>query len=231
MDIAASSDDIGGGEKGASYMYRIMLVSALFFGLLIAACLQKRRNVPWKIIGLSVLLEIMLCLYMAVLVTALVSKGKYVGLNGTGAALGILIGILVFSKITPVYKRIFFEAYTVVLPLMYGLGKVGCAFAGCCGGLPYNGPFCVHTDKGSAFPIQKLEAVTFLIIFIVSLIVYFKERFDPYVAAIVYSAAKIMLDFLRVGHVDHLITDNQMMCAAILVGFVCVKVMMHFRRG
>lgn len=97
--------------------------------------------------------------------TFMLSKAANYGLNSTGGALGILAGVLIFSKITPQYKSAFFEAYTLVLPLMYGIGKIGCSFAGCCGGLPYNGIMRVHTQSGGAFPIQKLEALVFLLLF------------------------------------------------------------------
>lgn len=203
-------------------MYKIMIASSFILGLPTAAYLQKRKNVPLNIIGLSVALEIPLCLYMAVLMTFLLSKGKNIGLNSTGAALGMLLGAIIFSKITPQYKKEFFISYEIILPLMYGLGKIGCACAGCCAGIPYNGLFRVHTKNGEAFPIQKLEAIVFLLLFAVSIVLYFKKRFNPLVAAIVYSTTKIVLDFLRASHIGHVITSNQIMCAVVMAVFVLI---------
>ncbi|WP_081816928.1 prolipoprotein diacylglyceryl transferase family protein [Butyrivibrio sp. AE2005] len=201
-------------------MYRIMMLSAIFFGFSTASGLQKKKNVPLRIIGLSVVLEMILCMYMSFIGYLVITKGRTIGLNSTGAALGMILGVLIFSKITPQYKKVFFESYVIVLPLMYGLGKIGCAFAGCCAGIPFNGFMRVHTTNGNLFPIQKLEAVVFLLLFAGSLLLYFKDRFNPSHAVIIYCIAKIALDFLRIGHVDHLITTNQIMCAAIMAFFI-----------
>ena len=58
------------------------------------------------------------------------------------------------------------DAAVPVLPLAHAIGRIGCFLAGCCYGLPYEGPFAVYyphhlfglsLDQG-CFPVQPLEA-------------------------------------------------------------------------
>ena len=204
-------------------MYKIMIASGLFFGLLTVACLQKRKKVPGNIILLFVVLDLVMCLYISLLTNYVLTLGKYIRLNSSGAALGMLLGAFIFTKISPQYKKTFIESFVIALPLMYGLGKIGCAFAGCCAGLPYNGFMCVHTNNGNLFPIQKLEALVFLLLFAGSLVFYFKDRFNPLIGSIIYCIAKIALDFLRQAHLYHVITATQVMCVVIIVIFMILN--------
>ena len=198
-------------------MYRIMILASFILGITTSAYLLKKKNVPLRIIAKSLSLELMLCIYLAIFTTYIISGKVRYGLNGTGGAAGMLLGAIIFSLITPQYKYIFWEAYTLVLPLMYGLGKIGCSFAGCCGGIPYNGICHIMTSEGAVFPVQMLEAAVFLLLFALSILAYKKNHFDPLKAAIVYSASKILLDFLRNTHVNRLVSTNQIMCMTIIV--------------
>ena len=201
-------------------MYKTMIASALFFGLLTIAYLQQKRNVPKKIVFLFAVLELIMCLCTSLLTNFVLTKGQYIRLNSSGAALGMLLGAYIFTRITPKYKEVFFESFVVALPLMYGVAKIGCAFAGCCEGLPYDGFMRVHTDKGNLFPIQKLESAVFLLLFAFSIVLYFKKHFNPLVASSIYAIAKIALDFLRYAHLYHVITATQVMCVVIVVLFI-----------
>ena len=53
------------------------------------------------------------------------------------------------------------------------MSKLACFFAGCCYGLPYDGVGCVIYPSGlniSLIPVQLLETVTFMIIFIICIL-------------------------------------------------------------
>ena len=165
-------------------MYRLMILSSFVLGLLSAAFVLRRQNVKPSIIGLSVILEMALTFYMALIITAILSGTKSCGLNSTGGALGLILGVIIFGLITPQYKKDFWIAYTLSLPLMYGIGKIGCAFAGCCAGIHYDGIFHIviyavaktlldflrdtHEDKIiSANQIMCLAIVIILIVYII----------------------------------------------------------------
>lgn len=210
MDVAAEDD--------LRYMYRLMVFLSLFLGIGFASLRCKKKNVPLNIIGFLDMLVIALILYLAIGVAFITSGGKGLGLSATGAALGVTIAVLIMSRITPQYKKQFMDSFFIAMPLMYGLGKIGCASAGCCQGLPYNGLFKVMgRDMEYVFPVQALEAVVFIALFLLAVFADIKERYNPVIAAYIYAFAKIMLDFLRYTHVDHIISINQIMVTAMVV--------------
>lgn len=199
-------------------MYRLMIFLSLFLGIGFAVFRSKRKGVPGNIIGYTVMLSVVLLLSFSIGVTFITSAGEAIGLNGTGAAVGIGLGIFTMAMIAPEYKRELAGSFFMALPLMYGLGKIGCSFAGCCAGLPYHGAFSVTGREGTeVFPIQALEAAVFLLLFLVSIILDIKKRFQPVIAAIAYACTKIMLDFLRDTHVEHIFSQNQIMCLVIVM--------------
>lgn len=198
-------------------MYRLMILTSFVLGLLSAALVLKRQNVKASIIGLSVILEMTFTFYMALIVTVILSGAKSCGLNSTGGALGLILGVIVFGFITPQYRKDFWIAYTLSLPLMYGVGKIGCSFAGCCAGICYDGIFHIATDKGNLFPVQITEVVIFILLYIFSMIIYYKDMYNPFVASVIYAVAKILLDFLRDTHEGRIISTNQIMCLTIVI--------------
>lgn len=200
-------------------LYKLMIILSLGLGLGAAALLQRRRGLSGEIILMSLALNVLLIFHCSLYTTYALSKGTALGLNASGGAFGMILGIFIFSLIKPDYRNIFLESYICVLPLMYGLGKIGCSFAGCCFGMEYH---------GTRFPIQQLEAIVFITAFAVSLILVLKDRFAPLQAGITYSILKILLDFLRDSHTGHIISTNQILCLAIIL--ICLAIDLYFRR-
>lgn len=95
-------------------------------------------------------------------------QGKFAFLTDGGLVFyGGLIGGLLFLPLGMLIsgeKRIelIADAYVPSIPLGHGFGRIGCLFAGCCYGLPYDGIGAVWLiDAGipyPVFPIQLLEA-------------------------------------------------------------------------
>jgi len=196
-------------------MYATMIALSILLGLSTYAFSLMKKSIPGNIVLYSVFLELLISIYLALMMTYILSKGTVYGLNGSGGAAGMLIGTAIIYKIIPQYGKQFFSSCILSLPLMYGIGKIGCAFAGCCGGIGYNGPFHIHSACGNVFPIQAVEAAVFLIIFVISLWFYRNDRFHPLHAAIIYCIMKIFLDFFRETHESQFITANQIMCFGI----------------
>jgi phosphatidylglycerol:prolipoprotein diacylglycerol transferase len=103
---------------------------------------------------------------------------------------------------------------------MYSIGKIGCFLAGCCYGIYYNGPFnVVYNYSYSApaevrlFPIQLLESIVFLVIFI-----YFylnsnkKSNKVLFIGKAIFicGISKFLLDYLRMSHAGQIISVNQL---------------------
>ncbi len=108
-----------------------------------------------------------------------VLKGGFVFYGGL---IGGVLGLLLYCK---QYRLPFFllsDLYAAVLPLGHALGRIGCYFAGCCYGMPYDGPFSVvyfetlgDTPLGiSLFPIQLAEAGALMLLFVILSALYRK---------------------------------------------------------
>ena len=95
------------------------------------------------------------------------------GLSSYGAVIGFIIMLFIYSK---QFKKDFITMLKLIipsLPLIYGLSKIACFISGCCYGIEYDGIFSVTYNYSSSapngislFPIQIVETVVFLLIFI-----------------------------------------------------------------
>lgn len=191
-------------------MYRLMILLSLVAGLIISTLILRKKQVPLQLIVLSLLLVSVLGLQFSLGMTLILYKGQEFGFNGTGGALGLILGVMIFSFITPAYGRAYQTAYLTALPLMYGISKIGCSYAGCCYGFAYAGPFAViYSDGISRLPNQLIEVTVFLLLFVVEIRLAVTDRFRPVPAAVTFLILKLLLDFLRDTHLEHLISANQ----------------------
>lgn len=94
-----------------------------------------------------------------------IAAGDWRCLNGGGLVFygGLLGGIgfaFLGSRLAKEEISNFEDAIVPAIPLGHAFGRVGCFFAGCCYGIPYDGPFSVHFPQleSAVFPIQLLEA-------------------------------------------------------------------------
>ncbi len=135
-----------------------------------------------------------------------VLKGGFVFYGGL---LGGLLGLWIYVKQFHMRFLQFAEVYATILPLGHAFGRVGCFFAGCCYGIPYEGPLShmYHISIGNTpigvalFPVQLLEAMCLLILFFCLLIVYLKsgkrQSNIPVYYFMSYSIMRFALEFLR----------------------------------
>ena len=126
--------------------------------------------------------------------------------------LDVVIAAIVFEKILPINGKII--KYTILsLPLVYGLSKIACFIVGCCGGIPYEGLLKVkyaHALNIWQFPIQFVETIVFLLIFVFGQ--YLKNNKNiNYIVLFLVSIFKFLLDFFRYDHINILITKNQIL--------------------
>ena len=154
------------------------------------------------------------------------------GLSSYGAVIGIIIMLLIYSK---QMKKDFITMLKLIvpaLPLIYGLSKIACFISGCCYGIEYDGIFSItynyshSAPKGvSLFPIQIVETIVFLLIFIFFYINRNKIKDKNYVGYmfIVCGFFKFILDFFRHIHVSEIISTNQIFSLIfIVIGIVFV---------
>lgn len=160
---------------------------------------------------------------------------KKIGLSSYGAVIGIILLLLVFSK---QFKKSITEMMNIVvpaLPLMYGIGKIGCFLAGCCHGIEYSGIFKVTYNYSysampgiSYFPIQIVESIVFILIFICTYIIQRKGKINNKIIGLIIvlcGISKFTLDFLRISHIGKILSINQIVSIIfILIGiFIMIK--------
>ena len=145
------------------------------------------------------------------------------GLSSYGGLVGVVIASIVFEYILPTNKKII--KYSILsLPLVYGLSKIACAVAGCCGGIPYEGLFKVKyisVQNIWQFPVQITETIVFIIIFIFCQKNKDKKNIE-YITLSLCAIFKFLLDFLRYDHINTLITRNQIFSMALLLIIIVV---------
>lgn len=132
-----------------------------------------------------------------------------------------------FSRL-PGYDIVLTQNCTLMLPLMYSIGKVGCFLGGCCGGIPYSGAFRtvytgVHANPVPALPVQLIESAVFLLIFAAGLYGFFRRRVNSVPAVFLTSAAaKFALDFLRASHTGKILSVTQMLCIGLFAAGIAL---------
>ena len=148
------------------------------------------------------------------------------GLSSYGAVIGFIIMLFIYSK---QFKKDFITMLKLIipsLPLIYGLSKIACFISGCCYGIEYDGIFSVTYNYSSSapngislFPIQIVETVVFLLIFIFFYIKRNKIEDKKYIGYmfIVCGFFKFILDFLRHVHVSEIISTNQIFSLVFIV--------------
>ncbi len=123
---------------------------------------------------------------------------------------GGLIGGLVLALLAGRFHRFdsvsLLRKYVFLIPFAHAFGRIGCFFAGCCYGIPYEGPGAVIFPESSfapagvsLFPIQLTESAG---LFVISLILaYFslkkRSRYTTEIYLIVYGIFRFFLEFLR----------------------------------
>ncbi len=195
--------------------YGISLVLSILFGALYIF-LNIRKD-GYKDIENNILFFILyfaLIIFLGKIFTIITSSKELTlsnaGFSSYGGAIGAILASIIFEKIISHDKKLI--KYTIIsLPLTYSIGKIGCFLGGCCYGIPYNGLLSVTYTNGlniPLFPIQLLESIVFLIIFII-LNKLKNNKNIIYITIIISALAKFLLDFLRYDHLTKTITVNQ----------------------
>lgn len=183
----------------------------------------SKNNVEKQYIYLYLLLFSILSLFGGILFSSAERIGNEysfsIGLSSYGGFFGGLFSAYFFSKLTKNKNSIFIKSSLLSLPLMYGVAKLGCLFAGCCHGIHYYGPlnikYEIHHGE-SFFPIQLLESISFLILFAI-LMFFNKKKNISYVIIILSALLKFLLDFLRISHVGVILSLNQVISLVLIV--------------
>lgn len=126
-----------------------------------------------------------------------------------GGLIGALFMIFLYCRQTGISFLKFTNVIAPVIPFIHSLGRIGCFFGGCCYGIEYYGPFSIQFPHNEfvpglnvceRFPIQLLEALINMVIFIILYAVSAKPRKPGLMLGIyliTYSITRFSLEFLR----------------------------------
>lgn len=219
-------------------VYLISLIAGIIGGVAIAAVLQKKSKIKYIYIISGVMINTVLVIYFGVigdLVTGFREGVISLNFTSVGGAVGMITGTVVMFFVTKNHDVL--KAGATAIPFMYSVSKIGCLFSGCCGGREYYGPGAVtYTGRLNAvysvptFPVQLLETVCFMIVFIVMLTLYNRVGYLWHVLVNLYLCAtlKFVIDFLRVSHEGVIISLNQICCIVLVI--IVTAIMMVSRK-
>ena len=194
-------------------MYIFLILLAGFSGIGGACFELNKAKVSRQVIGFSVMLNLSMGINFAVMCGYLSSGFRAIKCDSTGGALGMILACFVMGRIVPLAKKTIYRSYFLLMPLVYGIGKLACAYKGCCGGS------IIH---GKRVPVQVIEAISFIILFLISFYLVKKDTFKPGVLVMVCTVLKFLLDFLRDTHVEQIISFNQGACLVTFAILLCI---------
>lgn len=124
-----------------------------------------------------------------------------------GGLIGGVLGIYIYSKSFKISFNDLSNIFIAVIPIFHSIGRIGCLLAGCCYGREYNGFGSItfyNTNLAPTgvplFPIQIVESICNLIIFIIVLLTYkkFKGTYKTIALySVLYSVVRFSLEFFR----------------------------------
>lgn len=148
--------------------------------------------------------RIMFVLAMIPQIEITVSNILYYMINGGivfyGGMLGVLLGVCLFSKIRKKNTKAIMDTIAPAIPLFHFWARIGCLFAGCCYGIPWSwGVIMQDSPDVIRFPVQFVESVCCLLIFIILLYREKKNKWDNniFVYLIAYGICRFLLEYFR----------------------------------
>lgn len=155
-----------------------------------------------------------------------------------GSFIGAVIALIIYTRKFKVPLEPLVYVFTPSIPIIHAIGRIGCFSAGCCYGIPYDGPLHVIFKNSTIapstiplFPVQLLESGVNVLIFLLLLYLMKKIKngfsfFGLYI--VFYSIARFLLEFLR-GDLDRgflfLFSTSQW----ISIGLFLVGITLYYR--
>lgn len=176
-------------KKEDFYNRFIYLIFLLIVGSIFAAILYQITNIPYWTKVIPIILENPKD-FMMYLNFGIVYYGGFIG---------ILIGMMFYSKIYDEDVRAWTPITALSIPGFHAIGRIGCAIGGCCYGpeVAHGGIYNARIDK-YCMPIQLYEAAAEFVIFLIILtyILVIKDYNNYYRALGIYCSIYGILRFI-----------------------------------
>jgi len=128
-----------------------------------------------------------------------------------GGLFGGFAGLWIYCRQFHLPFWTFADLYAAVLPLGHAIGRIGCHFAGCCYGIPYDGAFSVtyHSTLGNTpletplLPVQLIESFCLFLLFVSLSLFYHNKKLSSKkgqisgLYSLSYAMVRILLECLR----------------------------------
>lgn len=129
-------------------------------------------------------------------VLSIINTGRWMDLLSSGfvfygGLVGGILGACLGAKIAGTSLMQYERAIVPFLPLGYGIGRIGCFFAGCCYGFQYH---------GKPFPVQLLDAAVSATACAYLALISKKKRYSYLLLTTylsIYAVQRFLLEFLR----------------------------------
>ena len=193
------------------YSFFVILSFALSYGLIYSISNKEEKAEISKLIPITFVSAIFTAIIYTAIVSSIQGKPTF-GLSSLGGAIGYVGCLFIYNKIKPIKN---FETISIrfiyVLPLIYGVSKIGCYFRGCCGGY--------HSE----FSLQLIEAALFISLFFIGLVCL------PNTVVMLCSVLKFGLEFFRDTNTG-VLNANQITCIIILAISIGVSIYKLFQK-
>lgn len=217
-----------------------MILLSLTANVIVVALISKKYSIARKEIICLLIYENIGIIIGAKIVNFLLNYNRLggrfdfssLGFAAYGAAIGAILSLVLFGLKFNIALDEILYIFMPSMSLMYGIGKIGCFFTGCCHGIRYDGlGSVVYNYSNSApenvrlFPIQIIEALLFFIIFVYMIIQTNKKHFNLNtvgVSIVLCGSSKFLLEYLRASHRGMFISANQ------IISLVCFCIGMIF---
>ncbi len=147
-----------------------------------------------------------------------------------GGLFGIFIGLMLGPKVSPRSRRERLDYFAPAIPLYHCIARIGCLLSGCCYGLEWKYGISNYKFPGvKLFPIQLVESLCNLFLFLFLLYLQKKRKTDRYsleIYIVLYGILRYILEFFRGDEVrgiwkNGLSTSQNL--SLILIGIVCME--------
>ncbi|MBQ9828644.1 MAG: prolipoprotein diacylglyceryl transferase [Lachnospiraceae bacterium] len=223
--------------------YGLFIAIGVVVALLVAMYRAKRRGLDSDLVFNITLLVAVTGILGAKLLYIIMNWSEFIkdpvsGLTeGFVVYGGIILGIAAGFIYLKFKKAVFSDYFDIIMPgvaIAQGFGRIGCFMAGCCYGIPCDGPFCVKFPADSLapsgvnlFPSQLVSALGNFLIAAILIYASRKMKYSGHTGALyvaLYAAGRFVIEFFRSderGHIGPLTTSQfisiLMMTAAIVL--------------
>lgn len=193
-------------------IYPICVATGFFVGTLILSYFAKKYDFPEKLVfplmcftesGVIIGGKILFLLINFSILPKYYSKFGFLrlftrtGFVFYGGLFGAIVSILLFSKIYNFPFSASLSAVCFVTPLVHFFGRLGCFFSGCCYGIEYAGFCSVYIHGSNRFPVQLVEAILNLLLFLVLQIILRKNKSVIFPYFLGYGIIRLVCESLR----------------------------------